>query len=386
MVLLQGYQCQRQWLRPDLQVPFKCQCQPDRLDPDGYGFRKRSHLGLGQSGDPTKLCLPDLLPNRPHCQAEGRRRPGLVLFQGHQGGPGRLWSPPGQVANGHHLPHRPDPDRKHQPDNQLDLAQPQAQCQGRLRLQTYTGSGTSSATTSLTLTSSDSSKWICFEAQNDGDTAWHGVGGTQLEVSLEQYGQTLVAESNLTADWSHVRTENSAACSSLTYPTATSSKYSTINLTLDDQNQYYCFKTEASGQTIYQKAEIARQYTLDLEDGDNLGRATALDGDWMAVGAPLGRDVYIYRKANNGWHLQQEISDQTANFGSSLALDKNTLVVGASGYGVYIFTYNINTWSLQKENLVKFHCGWSHSTIESDDRFGSSISLDNNTLAVGLGG
>ena len=303
------------------------------------------------------------------------------------------------------------------------------------------------------------------------------MGGTQLEVSLEQYGQTLVAESNLTADWSYVRTENSAACSSLTYPTASSSKHSTVDLTLDDQNQYYCFKTEAGGQTIYQKAEIARQYNLDLKQDDELGRATALDGDWMAVGAPYDDGhsgsntgaVYLYQKINDDWTLRQEISDKRQasptckavtglatqspwmvtpwrlglmgvvavivepstfspavvalgslekeisststvsgftsstlkvgdHFGYSVALDGDTLAVGAYGddgssssnqlYGaVYVFTRSGSVWSLQKEiSSISTVSGFTSSTLKSHDYFGYSVALDGDTLVVGAYG
>ena len=98
----------------------------------------------------------------------------------------------------------------------------------------------------------------------------------------------------------------------------------------------------------------------------NFGYSVALDGDTLAVGAYGDNDsrgsVYTFTRNSITWHLQEKISsggfsDTTLNsddqFGYSVALDGGTLVVGAyrpHHYGaVYIFIRNGSIWRLQKE-------------------------------------
>ena len=105
-------------------------------------------------------------------------------------------------------------------------------------------------------------------------------------------------------------------------------------------------------------------------------------------------------------------------FGKTVALDSNTLAVSAPGdYGtsqgsctsgywvgwhyictayansnkgaVYVFTRSGSTWSLEDELSSTDHSDntdLTASTLEGGDYFGHSLSLDNNTLAVGAYG
>ncbi|WHZ28188.1 MAG: hypothetical protein OJF51_002986 [Nitrospira sp.] len=169
--------------------------------------------------------------------------------------------------------------------------------------------------------------------------------------------------------------------------------------------------------TWHQQAYIKASNT---DQGDFFSQSVALDGETLAVGAfeesSSGRGinsaaeadnsafgsgaVYVFTRHNGTWHQQAYIkaSNAEANdlFGFSVALDANTLAVGATGESsngrgvnsgaeadnsapgsgaVYVFTRHGGTWHQQA--YIKA------SNAESSNAFGISVALSNHTLAVG---
>ena len=137
---------------------------------------------------------------------------------------------------------------------------------------------------------------------------------------------------------------------------------------------------------------------LDLAAGDQFGAAVALDGDTLAIGAPQFESgatantgkVYIFTRTGATWTQQTTIEGSTGaddNFGLSLALDNDTLVVGApledaggitdSG-AVYIFTGSGASWSPQGVALTA-----SNAEAGDDDQFGASVAIDGDTIVAG---
>jgi hypothetical protein len=114
----------------------------------------------------------------------------------------------------------------------------------------------------------------------------------------------------------------------------------------------------------------------------------AISGDTIVVGAyeqllstgSAPGAVFVYARSGTTWSLQQELTaaDGTsyAGFGYSVALDTNTLVVGAAGQSgpsppgaAYVFTRSGTTWS-QQQKLTDGQSG---------DGFGDSVSISGNT-------
>lgn len=151
---------------------------------------------------------------------------------------------------------------------------------------------------------------------------------------------------------------------------------------------------------------------------NNFGNSVAIDGDTIAVGAegedsastgingsevgtgaPSSGAVYIFTRSGTAWSQQAYIkssnSESADQFGHSVTLSSDTLAVGAVGEdgaatgiggnqslntasasgAVYVFTRSGSSWSQQA--YVKA------SNTASGAVFGTSVSLDGNTLAVG---
>ena len=117
------------------------------------------------------------------------------------------------------------------------------------------------------------------------------------------------------------------------------------------------------------------------------GECVAMHQDLIAVGEPDAGLVYIFERTNSTWVLQTQLTpsdpDVYMEFGASVALDGNTLVVGAPGHlyaypdykpRAYIYSLAGESWSLDAEvtNNAPFPVG-----------FGESVGVGEGTVAVG---
>ncbi len=134
----------------------------------------------------------------------------------------------------------------------------------------------------------------------------------------------------------------------------------------------------------------------DATADDNFGFSVALSGDTAVVGAwaddtAAGADAgsaYVFVRSSGVWSQQQKLtaSDSAAGdqFGSSVALDGNTAVVGAPSDetaaglfagSAYVFVRSGSVWSQQQKLTA--------SDAAASDDFGISVSLSGDTAVVG---
>lgn len=180
-----------------------------------------------------------------------------------------------------------------------------------------------------------------------------------------------------------------------------------------DSGAVYVFQRTAGvwAQQAYIKAS-------NTDAGDFFGYSVALSGDTLAVGAPLESSnatgingnqannsamysgaVYVFARTAGVWAQQAYIkasnTDSQDQFGSSVALSGDTLAVGAIGEAsretgvtatgsdntasesgaVYVFARTAGIWA-QQAYLKASNTG-------AGDRFGLSLALAGDTLAVG---
>jgi uncharacterized repeat protein (TIGR01451 family) len=142
--------------------------------------------------------------------------------------------------------------------------------------------------------------------------------------------------------------------------------------------------------TLHQKLTVS-----DGSRGDQFGATLALSNDTLIVGAlnnagttgSLSGAVYVFHWDGHTWALSQKLTAGDArpfdNFGFSLAVDGNVVVIGApfhEGTGAnsgeaYVFEWNGKTWS-QTARLTA-------SDAAAGDEYGSAVAVSGNFLAVG---
>ena len=153
--------------------------------------------------------------------------------------------------------------------------------------------------------------------------------------------------------------------------------------------------TPASEQRDY-TFSVTREFVQEAKFDDNttadFGSVLAIDGDTAVVGKPrLVGQAYVYVRNGASWSLQQTLSPSIgglagSNFGCDVAIDDDTIVVGASslvlgGSGqagaVFVFRRIGTTWVEQ--------VALQPTTTNYVATFGISVAVDNGTQVAGCG-
>ena len=215
----------------------------------------------------------------------------------------------------------------------------------------------------------------------DGDTFVSAVTSAAAFVFVRS-GSTWVEQQKLTT--STTTTTQRAALSGDTIVTANP------GFGAGESGEAYVFTRSG---TVWTEQQVLTPSDSAMHDffGDRL----AIDGDTIAVGAS-GNDsaatdagaVFIFTRAGTVWTERAKITSLTPaaaqSFGRSVALDGNTLVVGAGGFdsmgnfvhqGASVWTGSGSTWTHQADLVPSEAIG--------DDRYGTSVALDGDIAAVG---
>ncbi len=141
---------------------------------------------------------------------------------------------------------------------------------------------------------------------------------------------------------------------------------------------------ELSGLQWIQKQKLVPS---DGSAGDNFGRSVAIEGNTIVIGSYYDDkkgSAYVFTRSGAVWTQQQKLiaPDAALNdrFGCSVAIDNNTIVIGAyrrNSYtgAAYVFVCTGSIWSFQQKLTA--------SDAQSVDYFGYSVAIDNNTIIIG---
>jgi len=167
----------------------------------------------------------------------------------------------------------------------------------------------------------------------------------------------------------------------------------------DNLGAAYVYERTAGG--WQQVAKLTASDGVDGDNGDFLGISLAVSGDTVVLGAALddnenGTDagaVYVYVKPAGGWpaamtetvKLVAPVAAADRGFGSALALEGDTLVVGSPGKDdalvpgeVFVYQGGGDSWTLKATLSV--------SGLNGSDSFGTILDFDGQTIAVGAFG
>jgi hypothetical protein len=164
---------------------------------------------------------------------------------------------------------------------------------------------------------------------------------------------------------------------------------------LDDAGRYVVFHRQSAGWSALGSAQGSHANT-----GDRLGSAVALSDEFMVVGAPSDTvdgspsagSVSLYQRNHalaTGWSYVKMLSaadvETGAEFGAAVAVDGDTIAIGAPGWdgrgAVYVFRRNqggANFWGQQKRVDL--------AAVSAGDDFGAAVALEDDLLAVGSPG
>lgn len=142
--------------------------------------------------------------------------------------------------------------------------------------------------------------------------------------------------------------------------------------------------------------ETAKLTSSDGAAGDLFGHSVAIHGDTVVAGAPQV-DVgpyasygaaYVFVRAGNGWAQQAILKAPDGftsdSFGLTVAIDADTVVIGASRHdvgssvnqgAVYVFVRQGGNW-IQQEKLTA-------NDGVSFDEFGRSVAISGDTILIG---
>lgn len=123
--------------------------------------------------------------------------------------------------------------------------------------------------------------------------------------------------------------------------------------------------------------------------GGRFGWSLGIDGDVLVVGAYMGNYARILRRIETSWEFEAELAGTDAlsgdAFGTAVAISGNVAVVGAPNHdhgldnsgAAYVFRYNGTSWAPERELRA--------DVPAVDDNYGSSVACTNEIVVVGAG-
>jgi len=160
----------------------------------------------------------------------------------------------------------------------------------------------------------------------------------------------------------------------------------------NDSNGSDCGAAYVYEFTGSQWIEKQKLVSSDGSANDQFGRSVAIEGNSIVVGSYYGDSnepntgsAYVFSRLGSVWTQQQKLiaPDAATNdrFGCSVAIDNNTIVIGAYRRNIYtgcayVFTRTSSNWSFQQKLTA--------SDAETGDYFGYSVAIDNNTIIIGV--
>jgi len=157
----------------------------------------------------------------------------------------------------------------------------------------------------------------------------------------------------------------------------------------------YLFVKPATGWT--DMTQTAKLHASDGAGNDYLGYSVAISGNTIVAGAPNAYGyvgaAYVFVKPASGWTDMTETakltpSDSHSALGSSVAINGNTIVVGATDPSnsppvgaVYVFVKPLTGWTNMSQSAKL-----TSSDGRAYDQFGYSVAIGPNTVVAGANG
>ncbi len=116
---------------------------------------------------------------------------------------------------------------------------------------------------------------------------------------------------------------------------------------------------------------------------DNFGSAVAADGDTLVVGSSGQNAVFLFRRVGDEWIEQDRLvgDDEDTGFGDSVFIVDDLLLVGSNGVrsdgAVYVFRYADGQWT-EEQRLIP-------PDLDIEWTFGNAVAAHGDWIVVGTG-
>lgn len=144
-----------------------------------------------------------------------------------------------------------------------------------------------------------------------------------------------------------------------------------------DEGAAYVFTRTGNSWSEQQKIVAS-----DGNPSDFFGYRSHIDGNLLVIGAPLADSAYVFELAGGVWLERAKLvssSSESFRFGSSVAVQGDSVFIGDSSEGasgaLYVFARSGNSW-VEAQRLEASDAG----VIPT---FGDSVAVDGDTLVVG---
>jgi len=145
----------------------------------------------------------------------------------------------------------------------------------------------------------------------------------------------------------------------------------------DDSGSVYIFRYD--GSNWVEETKLIAPNIGDI----NFGRSVSIDNTTIAIGSgnlDFLTSTYVFQFDGSNWVEETKLTDPDFgdnDFGHAVSIDNGVIVIGTYGFSgsAYVFRYDNLNW-IYEAKLVA-------SDSESWDGFGASVSIDNNIIVVG---
>ena len=156
----------------------------------------------------------------------------------------------------------------------------------------------------------------------------------------------------------------------------------------EDSGSAYAFVR--SGTAWPQQAKLTADAHADAAAGDHFGNSVAISGDAAVIGTPrdddggsLSGSAYVFVRSGTDWSHQAKLTADDAaagdQFGISVAISGDSVVVGSmfneSAGSAYVFVRSASSWSQQAKLTA--------ADAAANDNFGNSVAMSGDTVVVG---
>jgi len=129
------------------------------------------------------------------------------------------------------------------------------------------------------------------------------------------------------------------------------------------------------------------QVKLIVHDGswsDQFGKSVAIDADTIVIGKEGDSSAYVYTHVGTAWTEQAKLTALFAYFDTVVAIDGDTIAIGAyaddtdngaNSGSAYVYTRSGTVWTEQAKLTA--------SDGAENDGFGISVAIDGNTIVIG---